>query len=101
MSLCSESSATAPGTGGAELGAVLQRLAGEEPPLLWVGPAAADCARVRDAVRFAALEINEHLETYFDRREHALEVCSLSSITVVRDCGQGPAAVGVACSRRL
>ncbi|KAL0902803.1 hypothetical protein ABMA27_000593 [Loxostege sticticalis] len=78
VSLCSESSATAPGTGGAELGAVLQRLAGEEPPLLWVGPAAADCARVRDAVRFAALEINEHLETYFDRREHALEGVEMS-----------------------
>ncbi|CAG4984451.1 unnamed protein product [Parnassius apollo] len=67
------------GVGGAgELAAIVERLAGEEPPLLWVGPAAADCARVRDAVRFAALEINEHLETYFDRREHALEMLELS-----------------------
>uniref|UniRef100_A0A2A4JZF3 Protein furry n=1 Tax=Heliothis virescens TaxID=7102 RepID=A0A2A4JZF3_HELVI len=60
-----------------ELSGVLER-AGEEPPLLWAGPAAADCARVRDAVRFAALEMHEHLDTYFDRREHALEVLELS-----------------------
>lgn len=64
----------APGPGGAELAAVLERLGAEEPPLLWVGPLAADSPRIRDAVRYAALEINEHLETYFDRREHALEV---------------------------
>lgn len=69
------SAAGAAGPGGAsELAAVLDRAGAEEPPLLWVGPQAADCARVRDAVRYAALEINEHLETYFDRREHALEV---------------------------
>ncbi|XP_069364966.1 protein furry isoform X2 [Maniola hyperantus] len=63
---------------GGELGAVLERLGAEEPPLLWAGAAAADCARVRDAVRYAALEINEHLETYFDRRDHALETLELS-----------------------
>ncbi|CAK1553991.1 unnamed protein product [Leptosia nina] len=61
------------GLGGGELGAVLERLSTEEPPLLWCAPAVAECARVRDAVRFAALEINEHLETYFDRLE-TLEV---------------------------
>ncbi|XP_038216903.1 protein furry isoform X4 [Zerene cesonia] len=66
------------GAGGGELALVLERLAGEEPPLLWAGAAAADCARVRDAVRYAALEINEHLETYFDRREHALETLEVS-----------------------
>lgn len=74
VSLCSETSWTS--VGGIELSAVVERLSAEEPPLLWAGSAAADCARVRDAVRFAALEINEHLETYFDRREHALEVLS-------------------------
>lgn len=74
ISVCGEGALIA-GVGGAgDLAAVLDRLSSEEPPLLWVGPAAADCARVRDAVRYAALEINEHLETYFDRREHALEV---------------------------
>ncbi|XP_060809627.1 protein furry isoform X2 [Amyelois transitella] len=72
VSLCAEGASSAIG-GAVELTAVLDRLSGEEPPLLWVGAAAADCARVRDAVRYAALEINEHLETYFDRREHALE----------------------------
>lgn len=72
MSLCGAGGAG--GAGGAELGAVLARLGAEEPPLLWAGPLAADSPRVRDAVRYAALEINEHLETYFDRREHALEV---------------------------
>lgn len=72
VSLCSEGAFTSGGA--AELSAVLERLGAEEPPLLWVGPAAADSARIRDAVRYAVLEINEHLETYFDRREHALEV---------------------------
>lgn len=72
MSLCAEGAFTSGGA--AELSAVLERLGAEEPPLLWVGPAAADSARIRDAVRYAVLEINEHLETYFDRREHALEV---------------------------
>lgn len=78
MSVCGEGALSGGGAGvgagAGELAAVVARLAGEEPPLLWAGPAAADCARVRDAVRFAALEINEHLETYFDRRDHALEV---------------------------
>ncbi|XP_075990394.1 microtubule binding protein furry isoform X2 [Anticarsia gemmatalis] len=78
VSLCAESALSG---GGAELGAVLERLSAEEPPLLWLGPLAADTARVRDAVRFAALEINEHLETYFDRREHALELLELSKNT--------------------
>ncbi|XP_030039716.1 protein furry isoform X2 [Manduca sexta] len=76
VSLCSESALTSGGA--AELSAVLERLGAEEPPLLWVGPGAADCARVKDAVRYAALEINEHLETYFDRREHALETLEMS-----------------------
>ncbi|XP_041986547.1 protein furry isoform X3 [Aricia agestis] len=79
ISVCGEGALLSGAGGGAgELGAVLERLAGEEPPLLWAGPAAADCARVRDAVKYAALEINEHLETYFDRREHALETLELS-----------------------
>ncbi|XP_050360711.1 protein furry isoform X2 [Nymphalis io] len=84
ISVCGEG-ALLSGTGGSgssggsgDLAAVLERLSSEEPPLLWVGPLAADCARVRDAVRYAALEINEHLETYFDRREHALETLELS-----------------------
>nr|XP_032527553.1 protein furry isoform X5 [Danaus plexippus plexippus] len=75
ISVCGEGS---PVGGGGELAAVLERLSLEEPPLLWAGPAAADCSRVRDAVRYAALEINEHLETYFDRRENALETLELS-----------------------
>ncbi|CAB3258869.1 unnamed protein product [Arctia plantaginis] len=79
ISLCGEGALSgAGGAGGAELSAVLERLSSEEPPLLWVGPLAADSPRVRDAVRYAALEINEHLETYFDRREHALEALELS-----------------------
>lgn len=72
VALCSEAGGGSAASG--SLAAVLERLGAEEPPLLWAGAAAADCARVRDAVRYAALEITEHLETYFDRREHALEV---------------------------
>ncbi|XP_063891304.1 protein furry isoform X7 [Helicoverpa armigera] len=77
VSLCCSGAAAGAGALAGELSGVLER-AGEEPPLLWAGPAAADCARVRDAVRFAALEMHEHLDTYFDRREHALEVLELS-----------------------
>ncbi|CAH0746333.1 unnamed protein product [Diatraea saccharalis] len=78
--LCGEGVSCLPGgvTGAAELSGVVERLAGEEPPLLWAGAAAADSPRVRDAVRYAALEVNEHLETYFDRREHALETLELA-----------------------
>ncbi|KAI5637016.1 protein furry [Phthorimaea operculella] len=76
VSLCSEWVSVGGGAG--ELSAVLERLAAEEPPLLWAGAAAADCPRVTDAVRYAALEITEHLETYFDRREHAIETLELS-----------------------
>ncbi|XP_073949446.1 microtubule binding protein furry isoform X3 [Choristoneura fumiferana] len=73
VSVCGEWGAAGGWGGAPELGAVVERLRADEPPLLWAGAAAADAPRVRDAVRFAALEINEHLETYFDRREHALE----------------------------
>ncbi|XP_035428563.2 protein furry isoform X4 [Spodoptera frugiperda] len=78
VSLCAESAAPAGGELAGVLGGVLERAGAEEPPLLWAGPAAADCARVRDAVRYAALEMHEHLDTYFDRREHALEVLELA-----------------------
>ncbi|XP_050682985.1 protein furry [Leptidea sinapis] len=74
ISVCGEGVAAC----ASELGAVLERLSKEEPPLLWAGPVAADCSRVRDAVRYAALEFNEHLETYFERREHALETLEVS-----------------------
>ncbi|KAJ2954552.1 hypothetical protein O0L34_g2835 [Tuta absoluta] len=77
VSLCSEWVCVG-GGGAGELAAVVERLGAEEPPLLWVGAAAGDCARVADAVRYAALEITEHLETYFDRREHAIETLELS-----------------------
>lgn len=73
MALCTEAGGWHGGAAG-ELALVLERLGAEEPPLLWAGVAAADCARVHEAVRYAALEITEHLETYFERREHALEV---------------------------
>lgn len=66
--------ATAP-TLASQLGAVLERAAAEEPTLIWAGPLVADHPRVRDAVRYASLELYEHLMTFFDRREHTLEVC--------------------------
>lgn len=78
--LCAETAAAtgaasaAAAAAAAELGGVLERAGAEEPPLLWAGPAAADHPRVRDAVRYASLELHEHLQTYFDRREHTLEV---------------------------
>jgi Furry protein C-terminal len=48
-----------------------------EPPRIWYHQGYA-CSPLVDALRYNVLEIQEHLETFFDRKEHVME--SLESI---------------------
>jgi len=59
---------------GNAFGKVIEILHAEEPPLIWTGPSMVECPKLLDSVRFAALEMDEHLETFFDRKDHAHEV---------------------------
>lgn len=45
-----------------------------EPPLVWFDPDTISNSRLADSLRFGVLEIHEHLETFFDRKDHAAEV---------------------------
>lgn len=45
----------------------------EEPPRIWYNQAIPTTPRVSETLRFGVLEIQEHLETYFDRKDHVLE----------------------------
>jgi len=48
-----------------------------EPPLVWFSYEVLSTAgpRFADLLRFGALEVQEHLETFMDRRDAAVEVC--------------------------
>lgn len=59
---------------GSALSAVVELLNAEEPPLIWAGAKMLECPKLHDSLRYAALEMDEHLETYFDRKDHANEV---------------------------
>jgi hypothetical protein len=50
-----------------------------EPPLVWFSYEVLSSAgpRFADLLRFGALEVQEHLETFLDRRDAATEVRSL------------------------
>lgn len=74
MLLCVEGSGyLSPGVGNA-FNTVVELLNAEEPPLIWVEPNMIDCPKLLDTIRFAALEMGEHLETFFDRKDHVHEV---------------------------
>lgn len=45
----------------------------EEPPRIWYNQAIPTTPRLSETLRFGVLEIQEHLETYFDRKDHVLE----------------------------
>lgn len=45
-----------------------------EPPRIWYDQGLAVTPRLHETLRFGVLEIQEHLETFFDRKEHVLEV---------------------------
>lgn len=63
---------------GAPLSQVSELLAGAraEPPLVWFTNDALAAAgpRLGDSLRFGTLEVQEHLETFLDRRDAAAEV---------------------------
>lgn len=58
----------------ADFTALVERLSAEDPPLVWVGNEMIDNPRIRDAVRYSTMEFNEHLETYFERRDAIIEL---------------------------
>jgi hypothetical protein len=45
-----------------------------EPPHVWISPNAVTSPRLTEALRFGMLEIQEHWETFLDRKDHAAEV---------------------------
>ncbi|XP_044733095.1 protein furry isoform X3 [Chrysoperla carnea] len=44
-----------------------------EPLIVWFDPLSIINTRLADSLRFCLLEIQEHLETFFDRQDHAVE----------------------------
>ncbi|XP_047109734.1 protein furry [Schistocerca piceifrons] len=44
-----------------------------ELPHVWIGPAAFSTTRTSETLRFGMLEIQEHWETFLDRKDHATE----------------------------
>lgn len=49
-----------------------------EPPRIWYHQSYASTPRLVESLRYSVLEIQEHLETFFDRKEHVME--SIESI---------------------
>lgn len=49
----------------------------EDPPRIWHVHGLATTPRLIETLRFSVLEVQEHLETFFDRKDHALEVTFL------------------------
>jgi hypothetical protein len=45
-----------------------------EPPHVWISPSVVASPRLTEALRFGMLEIQEHWETYLDRKDHVAEV---------------------------
>lgn len=45
----------------------------EEPPRVWYNENSVMTPRLAEALRYSVLEIQEHLETFFDRKDHVLE----------------------------
>lgn len=46
----------------------------EEPPRIWYSPNYVTTPRLVESLRFGVLEVQEHLDTFFDRKEYILEV---------------------------
>lgn len=45
-----------------------------DPPRLWCNQSQPSTPRLFETLRFNVLEVQEHLETFFDRKDHVLEV---------------------------
>lgn len=46
----------------------------EEPPRVWYSQHFPTTPRLLESLRFCILEVQEHLETFFDRKDHVMEV---------------------------
>lgn len=44
-----------------------------EPPKIWYFQGMATTPRLVESLRYSVLEIQEHLETFFDRKDHVME----------------------------
>lgn len=45
-----------------------------EPPRIWYNQSYPTTPRLLESLRFCVLEVQEHLETFFDRKDHVTEV---------------------------
>lgn len=45
-----------------------------EPPKIWYNRVLTTTPRLQETLRYAVLEVQEHLETFFDRKDHVIEV---------------------------
>lgn len=46
----------------------------EEPPRIWYSSNYASTPRLVESLRFGVLEVQEHLDTFCDRKDHIMEV---------------------------
>ncbi|PNF32075.1 hypothetical protein B7P43_G05726 [Cryptotermes secundus] len=53
-----------------------------EPPHVWISPNVVASPRLTEALRFGMLEIQEHWETYLDRKDHVAECIDAVKTTV-------------------
>ncbi|XP_069669911.1 protein furry isoform X4 [Periplaneta americana] len=53
-----------------------------DPPHVWISPNAVTSPRLTEALRFGMLEIQEHWETFLDRKDHAVECIDAVKTTV-------------------
>jgi len=53
-----------------------------EPPLVWFSMAIFANQRLNETLRFGMLEVQEHLETFLDRKDHATEVNSVNTLRI-------------------
>lgn len=51
-----------------------------DPPRVWCSEMQATTPKLFETLRFNVLEVQEHLETFFDRKDQVLEVSTLTSI---------------------
>lgn len=53
----------------------------EEPPRIWYSQNCQSTTRLSDQLQIHVLEVQEHLETYFDRKENVMEVTTTKTTT--------------------
>lgn len=51
-----------------------------EPPLVWFSVTIFANQRLNETLRFGMLEVQEHLETFLDRKDHATEVSFVNTL---------------------